>query len=665
MDDELPRDGLDPEPILGAAGAIARRLHAFEPRPQQLEMARAVARAVEGEHHLMVEAGTGVGKSFAYLVPAVMAAVRLGKKVVVSTHTISLQEQLIQKDIPFLRAVMPEEFTAVLVKGRSNYISLRRLDHAVRKADSLFPRIEEHEQLGKIAQWAKTTGDGSRSDLDFAPVGSVWEAIGSDQSNCLGKSCPRHKECFYYAARRRMNTANLLVVNHALFLTDLALRAGGGGMLPKYDVAIFDEAHTLEEVAAEHLGISLTSGRIEFWLNRLYNPKTDKGILVDAVSPPTLDLVQRARVAATSFFQQLAGRAGVASANGRLRKPIGLSDTLGEEFRKLATAISNDAEMHERPEDRIELDSAAGRCDAIAADLASWLDQDRTDSVYWIEQEKKRQPTVSLHCAPLDVGPILRTELFDRTPTCILTSATLCVGKPPKFDFLQRRLGLTKCSTLQLGSPFDYDRQVTLHLVKDLPDPSQSPKDFEDAAIRAIPRYLELTNGGAFVLFTSHRMLEQAARTLAPWFAERNIRLYAQSDGLPRSKMVEAFKQDVESVLFGAESFWQGVDVAGDSLRNVIIVKLPFSVPDHPLLEARLEEIRRLGGIPFRDYQLPQAIIRLKQGFGRLIRTKTDSGHVVILDPRVSNKSYGREFLDSLPPCPRRIDVLDSGRAPR
>jgi ATP-dependent DNA helicase DinG len=254
------------------------------------------------------------------------------------------------------------------------------------------------------------------------------------------------------------------------------------------------------------------------------------------------------------------------------------------------------------------------------------------------------------------VRPSLRAHLFEEVPTCILTSATLCVGSPPKFDFIQSRIGLSSAETLAVGSPFDYPRQVTVHLPKNLPDPGDHPNQFERGAIRAIAHYLEKTRGKAFVLFTSYKMLEAAARALGPWLGRRNIALFAQSDGMPRSKMVDAFKADINSVIFGADSFWQGVDVAGDALSNVIITRLPFSVPSHPLLEARLEFIRSRGGSPFTEYQVPEAVIKLKQGFGRLIRTKTDRGIVVILDPRILTKAYGRTFLNSLPICPRIVE---------
>lgn len=651
---------LDPNPILGPEGAIARRLSGYEARGEQIRMAEAVAKAIGMKSHLMVEAGTGVGKSFAYLVPAILAAAEEGLKVVVSTHTISLQEQLMTKDLPFLRAVMPQEFSAVLVKGRSNYVSLRRMHAATARAGASFTSPEDFDQLAKIKMWSGSTADGSRSDLDFRPSPAVWDAVASENGNCLGRKCPNYKDCFYYQARRRMRTANILVVNHALFMSDLALRGLDAGFLPDYDVAIFDEAHTLEAVAGEHLGLRVSNAQVEYALGRLYHERSRKGLLAYHGLQDAMIQAKRAWAASDAFFDAVVDwQARRGATNGRLRKPLPVADTLGEELLKLASAIGRGAEEIEPEEQRVELVAAQGRCEAIAASLSRWLGQEARDSVYWLDQESGgRRRRITLASAPLDVGPTLRRDLFEKVPTCILTSATMSVGSPPTFAFAKARVGLTRCGSLQLGSPFDYANQVTVHIPRDLPDPSDDPPEFERRAIRAIRHYLERSHGKAFVLFTSYRMLAEAARALTPWLAERDIALFSQGDGMPRSKMIEAFKSDVDSVIFGTDSFWQGVDVPGEALSNVIITRLPFSVPDHPLLEARLELIRKRGGNPFLEYQVPEAVIKFKQGFGRLIRSKTDSGIVAILDPRVLSKPYGRQFLASLPDCPRVVEVL-------
>lgn len=657
---------LDVESVLGEKGRIAARLDRYEQRPEQLEMAKAVEQAIATKTHLVVEAGTGVGKSFAYLVPAVLAAAAhsVGKgesdknkfRIVISTHTIALQEQLIRKDIPFLNSVLPVEFSAVLVKGRSNYISLRRMNGAVERSKSMFGDDEGSLQLKKIRDWSKETKDGSLADLSFQPISSVWDEVQSEHGNCLGKNCPTYASCHYYAARRRAWNADLLVVNHALFFSDLALRREGAKLLPDYNVVVFDEAHTVEAVAGDHLGLSVSSGQIDYLLHKLYNDRTNKGLLKSFHLEYLEQEVQNLYVQSHLFFDEVREwRQRAARSNGRFVDPPKLDNRLLVQLKDLGAKLIEAGQKQKRDEDKVELNAAGDRCLAQAKTLDSWLKQEVESAVYWMETLGRKNQNTKLVCAPIDVGPVLREELFEQVPTAILTSATMSVGKQ-SFEFMRSRLGLTQGTDVKLGSPFDYKRQARLVLATNMPDPSEQSAAYENAVCEKIRKYVLQTEGRAFVLFTSYKMLNLCAERLQPWLLAQQISLYSQGEGTPRTLLLERFKKDSRAVLFGAESFWQGVDVPGDALQNVIITKLPFSVPDHPLLEARLDSIRQRGGNPFMDYQVPEAAIKLKQGFGRLIRSKSDTGQVVILDPRVKTKRYGRLFLESLPNCTLVID---------
>ncbi|HEY3392552.1 MAG TPA: helicase, partial [Lacipirellulaceae bacterium] len=479
--------------ILGPEGRIAARLPNYEHRPQQLEMAEAVARAISAKHHLVAEAGTGVGKSFAYLVPAILAATEKElhrnaetdekrnepppPKIVVSTHTISLQEQLIGKDLPLLNAVIPREFSAVLVKGRRNYISLRRLDLALARSQSLFNDDEQLAQLRKIRQWSKATADGSLSDLPFQPFGQVWDEVASDSGNCMGRRCPTHSKCFYYKDRRRAQHAQILVVNHALLFSDIALRRAGVSILPDYNVVILDEAHTVEAVASDHLGINVTSGQVEYVLNKLYNDRTNKGLLVHHDLAKEQQQVDRCRHLADTFFADLfdwfnqrnqsnetkapdsprskIGRGGLRrdfSGPARVIEPGIVANHLSPELELLARQVKLAGKKLSEESEQQDFLAAHDRLMVLASELETWRVQAQKGTVYWLESYKGRRgmPRITLAGAPIDIGPAMREQLFDKVPTVVMTSATLSAGGDGGFRHAQRRLGLEDCDTRAL-----------------------------------------------------------------------------------------------------------------------------------------------------------------------------------------------------------------------
>lgn len=647
------------EEIFEGDGVVGKNLPNYELRPQQVEMAKAVEESIEKERRLIVEAGTGVGKSLAYLIPFIYWTVEEDRKVVVSTYTKALQEQLVKKDIPFLSEILKVDFNFALCLGGENYLCLRRLNQVWQYG--LLQIGEEAVELEKINRWKEETETGLRLELSFESSEKVWSLICRERDLCLGNRCAFRDGCYYAKARAIQAKAHLLVANHHLFFANLA---SGGQVLPDYQAVVFDEAQNLEEVAASYLGLQISNSQVKFLLDTIYNPQMEKGLisrlgeLGNKLRKDLIEKVDEVRRASDIFFSNVLERFGYDAMSRRIRKANLLDNLLSGPLSALSRGLGELLDEVSDEEDRQEIKGYAQRCRDFGRGLESIIEQKLTDYVYWLEIiPKRRYIRTALYGSPIDVAPLLKEYIFDITRPVILTSATLSVNK--SFQFIEERLGLEEAHELLLNSPFDYRNQVLLYISDDLPDPSYELEVYQEEVIARIGKIVKITSGRAFVLFTSYQMLNKVYAELQSSLGD--IKILRQGD-LPRWRLLENFKKEERAVLLATNTFWQGIDVPGRALECVVISKLPFAVPDNPLVEARLEYLASEGKDPFTNYQVPQAIIMFKQGFGRLIRRRRDLGIVAILDPRVRTRGYGRTFLNSLPQCREVRDLKELAR---
>lgn len=642
------------ESIFSENGTISS-IPGYEHRPQQLDMARAIDQTLSSRSHLIIEAPTGVGKSIAYLAPALLYAVQEKRKAIVSTHTKNLQEQLLRKDVELLRTLLPVDFSATLLKGRRNYLCTTRLQNAQRHQRQLFEK-EETSELDLLTEWADSTNDGDLETLPFPLSMSVRQQVWSEQGACSRKICGT--DCFFQRAKVRARDADLVVMNHALFFTLLASQPQREGFLFDNDFVILDEAHTIEQVAGASIGKDLSRYQVLYAIHKLYNPRTKKGLLSRLRRKDVRQICADAQQCANDFFDAVTDAArnrGEKSTAVRIRAPHFVSDagidSALSQLQHLAKELLKDTDSKLNLE---ELTIAYRLLWEAQMLVREFLEQPDSSLTYWVELPSQTSKNVVLSAAPTDISASVGPMLFRENTSAILTSATLAVGGTT--EYIQRRLGAQAAQVLILDTPFNFRRQMRLMLAGDIPSPD-SPKyeqELPDWILSSILR----SKGKALVLFTNASLMKRTAQILGERLREEGLSLLVQGSGPSRFDLLEEFKRDIHSVLFGLESFWMGIDVPGEALEHVIITRLPFAVPDHPLIESRMEFIAQQGGNAFFDYTLPEAVIRLRQGVGRLIRSKADKGMVTILDSRILTKTYGQLFLRSLPPCP--VEILSS-----
>jgi len=650
------------EPIFSEGGWLLEKGD-LDYRPQQERMARAVAAALGDDESLLFEAGTGVGKSLAYLLPGILRAVDDSRQMIVSTRTITLQEQIELNDLPLCRRFLESRpelaryagFRSALLVGKANYLCPTRLAHALTERASLFADAD-YDELQRIAEWAGRTVAGLRHELSPAPRSEVWEAVNADSSACSRKHCDCNR-CFYQLARGRLRSAQVIIVNHSLLFA--LINAGGGaagggsgerrGVLFPNDFLVLDEAHTVPEVATENFGLSLSSYGIERVLKHLYNPRSRRGVLRSMAEAAGLQQVVDAIEVSRQFFQSIATRLFERQSIVRVREPGVAEPLLDGPLDAVARLLARLADRLEDGPRRDELLEQRLRIRSIQASLANWLTLGDKGHVYWAEQGGRRRNHISLRSAPIDVAPALRRHVFGCGTSVICTSATLALGG--SIEPFAQRIGAEAARREAVDSPFNYREHMRVYVAADLPQPeaSRGVGLAHDALADYIAFCVGRVAGGSLALFTSYAdMLAVAGRLEAQW-REEDRPFLMQGPDQSRTELAQQMRTLGRAVLFGTDSFWTGIDVPGPALSQVIITRLPFDPPTHPITEARLDWIREQGGNPFQQLTLPEALIRFRQGVGRLIRTQTDRGLVTLLDPRVLSRTYGRLFLESLP----------------
>ena len=635
-------------PVFADDGPLSRTLDGFRPRREQVEMAQRVSIALATGEQLLVEAGTGVGKTFAYLVPVLLS----GGRVIVSTGTRSLQDQLFNRDLPAVCGALGRPVDVQMLKGRSNYLCIHRLDLA--REQGRFASRDEARWFGQVDAWSGVTDTGDISEVAGVPDDArLWPQVTSTTDNCLGQRCPDYHDCHVVTARRAAQQADVVVVNHHLLLADMVLREEGfGELLPGADAIVIDEAHQLPEIAVSFFGVSVSARQLDGIVRDTLGEALEAGVGLGEVQEAT-DELSRALADARIVLSGRGGRQAWNSAQPAIDEAVdSLNTALERLFEVLEPLVGHSSGLE-----------TLARRTMDAGERLKRLEQGE-EGVRWFDSYSR---SFALHMTPPDAGEALGQRIGERGGAWIFTSATLAIGDD--FTHIAARLGVPDAHTLKLDSPFDFDAQARLHLPRDLPAPSS--REYTSQVVETVRPLLEASGGRAFLLFTSHRALREAATLLRrPGAMDENVPLLVQGEA-PREQLLADFRAAGNAVLLGAGSFWEGVDVRGDALSLVVIDRLPFASPGDPLLQARLDLIREQGGNPFMDFQLPQAVLALKQGIGRLIRDYEDRGVAVICDPRLTGSRYGRTFLNSLPPmrqCPRPEDaqsflISSTGRA--